>query len=605
MATKPLRPAPPPPVPKASAFTQAPSLAQRDTNNNKNERANGVAPSRPTVIRPKVVHTPKKKPPPRPPPPKVGVYNSQKNSTQNESRIGSGSTVGDVDLFGLPAKKDAGAWTGPNGTSSSLFSRRTGFVRGQLNLFGSTGKGSQQQKGVQPPPKKGPAPKQPAPPTGARNSFRKGAAPAPPVPPHRVAPYGGGGGRDNGALLISFDSPPASPTCSVTSGSSGASSAASGGLGVGNAGPVSLLDLDVPPLQDSPWSSGRGLPHSQTTTFWGMPHEGGSGDTAQEDAWNFPRNSSLPSLSQEVSTPACDPWSFPEADRDSPNDDSSPTEEWSPPPPMYPPPAPPQEDDSAQQDLSGAAVAKHDYRSSAPGQLSLKVHDLVALVSEEGADWYRARCGTEEGLVPKSCLDVLVPPRKSVTDNGVSVSCRRVLYDFEGESSQELSLRQGNTVRVLGMLDKDWALGELRGSRGRFPVAFLEPESRQPAGCPAIALYSFSAEQDGDLGFSEGDTVVVLSRINKDWLLGELNGRRGQFPASFVQPISKNTSTKGADIYKVAFPFEAQHADELTLRPGDKVQVTCKVNADWWQGRLLGSTSGEGIFPAAFVESLS
>lgn len=600
MATKPLRPAPPPPVPKASAQAQAPSLAQRDSNNNKNERKNGVAPSRPTVIRPKVVHTPKKKPPPRPPPPKVGGLHSQRNSAQIESHVGSNAAAADIDaFFGSSAKKDP-SWTAvPNGTSSSLFSRRTGFVRGQLNLFGSTGKG--QQKGAQ--AKKGPAPKQPI--TGAaRSSFRKGAAPAPPVPPHRV-PLSGATGKDNGALLISFDSPPASPTCSVNSGSSGASSAASGGgPGVSNGGPVSLLDLDVPPMQDAPWAGGRGLPHSRTT-FWGMSHEGGAGDAAQDDSWNFPRNASLPSLSQEASLPASsDPWNFPEASNDSQYDRSPTEEEWSPPPPMHPPPAPPLEEDSAQQDLSGAAVARQDYQASAPGQLSLKVHDLVALLSEEGADWYRCRCGTEEGLVPKSCLDVLVLPRRTPMENGVSATYRRALYDFEAESSQELSLRQGNMVRLLGVLDSDWALGEIHGRRGRFPLAFLEPEA-QPAGCPAIALYSFNAEQDGDLGFSEGDTVIVLSRINKDWLCGEHKGRRGQFPASFVQPISKNTSAKSVDIYRAAFAFEAQHADELTLRPGDKVQVTCKVNNDWWQGRLLGSTSSEGIFPAAFVESLS
>lgn len=346
------------------------------------------------------------------------------------------------------------------------------------------------------------------------------------------------------------------------------------------------------------------MPHS-LTTFWGMSHEGGAGDAAQDDSWNFPRNASLPSLSQEASLPASsDPWNFPEASNGTQYDRSPTEEEWSPPPPMHPPPAPPLEEDSAQQDLSGAAVARQDYQASAPGQLSLKVHDLVALLSEEGADWYRCRCGNEEGLVPKRCLDVLVLPRRTPTENGASVTCRRALYDFEAESSQELSLRQGDMVRLLGVLDTDWALGEIHGRRGRFPLAFLEPEV-QPAGCPAIALYSFNAEQDGDLGFSEGDTVIVLSRINKDWLCGEHKGKRGQFPASFVQPISKNTSTKSVDIYRAAFPFEAQHADELTLRPGDKVQVTCKVNDDWWQGRLLGSTSREGIFPAAFVESLS
>lgn len=258
-------------------------------------------------------------------------------------------------------------------------------------------------------------------------------------------------------------------------------------------------------------------------------------------------------------------------------------------------------------------MAKMDHQASTPGELSFRVHDLIALLSEEGPEQYRARCGNEEGLVPKRCLDILTWPRQaqnSTTEVTSAVTSRRVLYDFEAESPQELSLGQGDVVHLLGTLDKDWALGELHGKRGRFPLAFLEPEqSQSAAGCPAIALYSFTAEQDGDLGFSEGDTVIVLSRINKDWLYGERKGHKGQFPASFVQPISKQAAAKGTnvEIYKAAFAFEAQHADELTLRPGDKVEVTQKVNSDWWQGRLLGSamSSSEGIFPAKFVESLS
>lgn len=35
----------------------------------------------------------------------------------------------------------------------------------------------------------------------------------------------------------------------------------------------------------------------------------------------------------------------------------------------------------------------------------------------------------------------------------------------------------------------------------------------------------------------EGDTVRILKRINDDWLYGECNGKRGQFPASFVSSI--------------------------------------------------------------------
>lgn len=573
-----------------------------------------VAPSRPTVIRPKVVETPKKKPPPRPPPPKSGSIVSRGSSQSNSGFVSDG-TAADFDaVFGSTAKPDGAGWTAPNGTISGLFSRRAGFAKGQLSLFGSTGKGAKNA----PAARKGPAPKQPQ----ARNSFRnKGAAPAPPVPPHRS---NRAGALDGCPSLISFDSPPASPTCSVASGSSGASSGASwqsAGGANGGVGPVSLLDLDIPPLQELPWNNQPGLPHSRTTHWGRAPAEleGGAGDAAGDDAWNFPRNNSLPSLfaaSQQDTTTPLDPWSFPDSQHGAYDEaEVSPTEDWSPPPPLHPPPEPPPEDDGSVP-LSGAAVAKCDYHASGPDELSFKAHDLIALLSEERPGMFRGRCGNEEGLVPKRCLDVLSFPKasgESGTEQGkVGTATCRALYDFEAESGQELSLKQGDLVHYLGPVDGDWALGELGGRRGRFPAAFVESpqQPQQPTGCPAVALYSFSTEQDGDLGFCEGDTVTVLSRINKDWLYGEHKGRKGQFPASFVQPISKQTTAKGTsvDIYRAAFPFEAQHGDELTLHPGDKVQVTRKVNEDWWQGRLLGNSStssAEGIFPASFVERLS
>ncbi|CAN7948649.1 unnamed protein product, partial [Ixodes pacificus] len=325
----------------------------------------------------------------------------------------SDGTAADLDaVFGSTAKPDGAGWTAHNGTISGLFSRRAGFAKGQLSLFGSTGKGAKNA----PAARKGLAPKQPQ----ARNSFRnKGAAPAPPVPPHRS---NRAGALDGCPSLISFDSPPASPTCSVASGSSGASSGASwqsaGGAG-GGVGPVSLLDLDIPPLQELPWNNQPGLPHSRTTHWGRAPTEleGGAGDAAGDDAWNFPRNNSLPSLlaasQQDTTTTPLDPWSFPDTQHGAYDEaEVSPTEDWSPPPPLHPPPEPPPEDDGSVP-LSGAAVAKCDYHASGPDELSFKAHDLIALLSEERPGMFRGRCGNEEGLVPKRCLDVLSFPKAS------------------------------------------------------------------------------------------------------------------------------------------------------------------------------------------------
>ena len=53
----------------------------------------------------------------------------------------------------------------------------------------------------------------------------------------------------------------------------------------------------------------------------------------------------------------------------------------------------------------------------------------------------------------------------------------------------------------------------------------------------ARALFTFEGDQPGDLSFEKGDiiTIVQRSQTTDDWWTGELNGRRGIFPANYVQ----------------------------------------------------------------------
>ena len=50
---------------------------------------------------------------------------------------------------------------------------------------------------------------------------------------------------------------------------------------------------------------------------------------------------------------------------------------------------------------------------------------------------------------------------------------------------------------------------------------------------------------------------------------------------------------------KVAFDYEAQDADELTLHMGDIVDFMEEVEEGWWKGKLHGKV---GVFPSNFVE---
>ncbi|KAJ5595151.1 uncharacterized protein N7459_001359 [Penicillium hispanicum] len=52
----------------------------------------------------------------------------------------------------------------------------------------------------------------------------------------------------------------------------------------------------------------------------------------------------------------------------------------------------------------------------------------------------------------------------------------------------------------------------------------------------AIALYTFDADQDGDLGFKKGEIITILKRTDKaeDWWTGRIGDRVGIFPSNYV-----------------------------------------------------------------------
>ncbi|XP_039214484.1 neutrophil cytosol factor 2 isoform X1 [Crotalus tigris] len=50
-----------------------------------------------------------------------------------------------------------------------------------------------------------------------------------------------------------------------------------------------------------------------------------------------------------------------------------------------------------------------------------------------------------------------------------------------------------------------------------------------------IARYTYEATQAEDLEFQKGDTIVVLAKVNEEWLEGTCNGKVGIFPKAFIE----------------------------------------------------------------------
>ncbi|CAL8311146.1 unnamed protein product [Merluccius merluccius] len=62
-----------------------------------------------------------------------------------------------------------------------------------------------------------------------------------------------------------------------------------------------------------------------------------------------------------------------------------------------------------------------------------------------------------------------------------------------------------------------------------------EPLKDNNPGVHVIALYSYESTNLEDLTFNQGDTILLLTKVNQDWFEGQCNGETGIFPAAFVE----------------------------------------------------------------------
>lgn len=52
-----------------------------------------------------------------------------------------------------------------------------------------------------------------------------------------------------------------------------------------------------------------------------------------------------------------------------------------------------------------------------------------------------------------------------------------------------------------------------------------------------MARFDFDGEGSGDLCFEEGDYIRLVEKVDSEWFRGELHGKVGIFPLTFVEVI--------------------------------------------------------------------
>ena len=113
----------------------------------------------------------------------------------------------------------------------------------------------------------------------------------------------------------------------------------------------------------------------------------------------------------------------------------------------------------------------------------------------------------------------------------------------------------------------------------------------------ARALYDFVAETERELSFQKGNILSVTGEVDDNWLRGEIEGRTGIFPQSYVEFLA-NSNTERTRV-RARYNFKAKHPSELTMLRGEVLELERSVDPNWVEVRL-----GErvGIVPVDYLE---
>ncbi|XP_011138168.1 SH3 domain-containing protein 19 isoform X2 [Harpegnathos saltator] len=164
--------------------------------------------------------------------------------------------------------------------------------------------------------------------------------------------------------------------------------------------------------------------------------------------------------------------------------------------------------------------------------------------------WY-SNYGDDDGDSPSPPMPTIPPPAPpadylSELNGDVGVNSDKpygiALYDFPVTHPDDLPLKEGDVVHLVKKINDDWLEGRIGNRQGMFPFSFIDVKVPLPGlpGNVVTALYTFQGESGDDLSFEEGAKITVISRISEDWLYGEYNGKRGQFPVNYVNRLPHN-----------------------------------------------------------------
>ncbi|XP_056594689.1 SH3 domain-containing kinase-binding protein 1 isoform X1 [Triplophysa dalaica] len=318
------------------------------------------------------------------------------------------------------------------------------------------------------------------------------------------------------------------------------------------------------------------------------------------------------------------------------------------------------------------AIVEFDYQAQHDDEMTITVGDIISNIRKDEGGWWEGELEGRRGLFPDNFVREIkkdtkkevkkessLAGSKSDLSNGSSspksepslrpakkgeaIRKRRckASFSYTPQNEDELELKIGDVVEILGEVEEGWWEGFLNGKSGMFPSNFTkellaETEDVNPQADSRSTRTSMKdstgSESDGGDSISlrsDSGSVSSTSEIQPKKVRGfgfgdifkdqpfrlrprsmdmENEAEKPQMVKKVSQPVAQETmkaepenKAKAKEFCKVIFPYEGLNEDELSIKEGEIVTIVNKDCADagWWLGELNGK---QGVFPDNFVK---
>ncbi|XP_076117922.1 uncharacterized protein LOC143085459 isoform X1 [Mytilus galloprovincialis] len=242
--------------------------------------------------------------------------------------------------------------------------------------------------------------------------------------------------------------------------------------------------------------------------------------------------------------------------------------------------------------------AIHDYDGAGPDDLSFKADDIVILHKRVDESWLYGQVGEAKGMFPQSFIHILRPfdgevtplpsplgSKTSDSDSSPATSVKEKVdtiktgprcvarFDFDGEGVEDLCFEEGDYIRLIEKVDSEWVRGDLGGKVGIFPLTFVEVIED----LPDLASDGMNEMVQSEEPFHVKETEDTNIRQHED------NWNKLEDKCLWCESIAD---------------FPGESPDDLSFNEGDIIEIIAEIDENWMKGRLKDR---EGIFPASFV----